>query len=311
MPRLDEMGVFATVVRSGGFTAAARALGASKQAVSDQIARLEESLGTRLLERTTRRVRPTEAGARLYRHCLVILEQADEGVRAVQEGLAEPVGMLRIASTTTFGEVYLPALVAAYLDSWPRVQVEVALADRPVSLIDEGFDLAFWYERPEDGSVHAKRVGAAYTHFVAAPAYVARHGHPRTLRDVAQGRCIEWATRTWRLGDETLEIRPCLKVSTARAALEAAIRGVGVARLPSLLLEGPVREGALLLLFGGRPASASQLHALYPSNRHLPSKVRRFLDLVESRAPAMAPLRPPAGQKPRARIVRIRGQSVR
>ncbi|MEO1480590.1 MAG: LysR family transcriptional regulator [Myxococcota bacterium] len=276
-PNLESMVTFAAVVRSGGFTAAARELGISKQTVSDQIGSLEESLGVRLLERTTRRVRATEAGERYYARCLVVVEAAEEARREVQDNLAEPAGLLRIASTVTFGEVYLLDAVSEFLLAWPRVSVDLSLADRPVNLIDEGFDVAFWFERPADTSLHARTIGPALTYYVAHPSYLATYGTPASFEQRDGARWIEWTSgsRARAAGSQ-----PTLKVNSPRAALRAARRGVGIARLPSILIEDDVRSGDLVLLFGGEPASSSEIHAVYPSRRFLPQKVRRFLEHV-------------------------------
>jgi DNA-binding transcriptional LysR family regulator len=280
---LAYMVAFAAVVRHGGFTAAARQLGASKQGLSDQVARLEAALGVRLLERTTRRVRPTEAGERYYARCAAIVELAEEANREVQAGLAEPTGTLRVASTVTFGELVLVDAVARFLSAWPRVAVDLVLADRPVNVVEEGYDLAFWFERPEETSFIARRIGPAATYFVAHPSFVARHGAPASPERL--GRWIDWTSR----GDHGQDAPPVLRVSSPRAALRAALRGIGVARLPSLLVADDVREGRLVMLFDGRPARTTEIHAIYPGGRFVPPKTRRFLEAVEGVAP-MSPL---------------------
>lgn len=288
------MATFAAVVRCGGFTAAARELGMSKQNISEQIGKLEESLGVRLLQRTTRRVGTTEAGERYYTRCALVVAQAEEARREVQDGLAEPIGLLRVASTVTFGEAYLVDVIAQFLQDWPRVSVDLFVGDRPVNLIDEGYDVAFWFERPDDTSFHARTIGPALTYFVAHPSYLARHGAPESPEQLAGARRIEWTPRSSTTVKHAL---PILKVNSPRAALTAARRGVGIARLPSILVEEDVRSGNLVLLFDGTPASSSEIHAIYPSNRFLPPKVRRFLELVGQQIKPMRPLALPARKK--------------
>ena len=280
------MATFAAVVSAGGFTAAARELKISKQTVSDQVARLETSLGVRLLERTTRKIRPTEAGMRFSEHCVAIVERAEEAQREAQNRNAEPTGALRIASTVTFGELYLIDVVAEFLRDWPRVHAEVVLADRLIDPLAEGFDVAFWPRRPADTSFHARVIGPAYTYFVAHPSYLARFGTPPSASDLGDARVIEWTSRGPR------KHKPVLRVSSARGALTAVRRGVGIARLPSVLIVDDVAAGDLQLLFGGEPATSSDIHAVYPSHRFLAPKVRRFLDLTCSRVAPMQPLSP-------------------
>ncbi|MEL6760014.1 MAG: LysR family transcriptional regulator [Myxococcota bacterium] len=294
---LDSMATFAAVVRCGGFTAAARELGVSKQTVSHQIGTLEEHLGVRLLERTTRQVRPTEAGERYYARCVVVVEQAEEARREVQDRLAEPTGLLRIASTVTFGEMYLLDLVSQFLEQWPRVSVDLVLGDRPLNIIDEGFDVAFWFERPDDTSFHARTIGPALTYFVAHPSYLAKYGAPDSSEDLDGARWIEWTSSS---RSKSRYPKPTLKVNSPRAALHAARRGIGIARLPSVLVEDDVRSGDLVLLFGGEPASSSDIHAIYPSRRFLPPKVRRFLEHVTREVQLMKPLTAPSDKNPQS-----------
>lgn len=289
------MAVFAAVVRSGGFTAAARRLGCSKQNLSDRVAKLERELGVRLLERTSRTMRPTEVGARFFDHCASLVSQADEAVQEARQARAEPAGLLRLASTVAFGHAYLVEIIAEFLGDWPKVSVEALFVDRPVHLIDEGFDLAFWFERPEDSSFVARRVGGAFMYYAASPSYLARHGAPASSSEWEGVRCIAWPTRPWRLpGGKAAKVEPVLTVNTAQAALGAALAGAGVARLPSVLLEGPVQQGELRLLFGGEPALETDVYAVYPSGKYLAPKVRRFLELVAKRVRPMLALHPGA-----------------
>ncbi len=282
-PNFDTMAAFTAVVRSGGFTAAARQLGVSKQGLSDQVTRLETSLGVRLLERTTRRVRPTEAGERYFARCVAILEQAEEANRELQAGLVEPTGQLRLASTVTFGEIVLVEAIARFTAEWPRISVDLHLADRPVNVVEEGFDVAFWYERPADTSFIARKVLPARTYFVAHPSYLARHGAP-TAPDRLE-RWIDWTSR----GAREQPVPPVLRVNSARAALVAARQGIGVARLPSLLVAQDIRAGRLVLLFEGKAAKVSEIHAIYPAGRFLAPRTRRFLETVAVTAGAVEP----------------------
>ncbi|HEU4535261.1 MAG TPA: LysR family transcriptional regulator, partial [Polyangiaceae bacterium] len=173
MPSLDDMSLFVSVARHGGFSAAARALGVSKQGLSDRVAALEAELGVRLLERTTRSVRPTEAGARYFEQCQAMVALADEANAGARRAQVEPVGLLRVASTVSFGQAYVLEVVAEYVRRWPKVRVELLLADRPVALADEGFDVTFWIEPPDDEGLVAKPLGRAYAYYVASPSYLA------------------------------------------------------------------------------------------------------------------------------------------
>jgi len=304
MPSLDDMSVFASVVRAGGFSAAARALRVSKQGLSDRVARLERELGVRLLDRTTRAIRPTEAGTQYYEQCQTIVTLADEANAGARRVQVEPAGVLRIASTVSFGHAFVVDLVAEYLRTWPRMRVELHLADRPVALTEEGFDLAFWVEPPTDEGLTARPLGPALAYYVASPAYLAHHGEPKALPDLARGRCIGWATESWSLpGEPSVRIEPHLTVNSATAALQAALLGVGIARVPAVLAQSHVEDGALRLLFEGRPARSSRMTLVYGA-RFVPAKTRRFLELVARRKPSMGALGAADGAAAGRRTVR-------
>ncbi len=290
MPSLDDMSLLLAVVRAGGFSAAARTLRVSKQGLSDRVAALESELGVRLLERSTRSVRPTEAGARYVEHCQAMVAIAEEANADVKNAQTEPTGLLRVASTVAFGQAYVIDLVAAYLRDWPGTRVELLLADRPVSLTEEGFDVAFWIEPPRDESLVAKPLGPALAYYCAAPSYLAQHEPPRTLAELARARTIGWATEQWGLeGQRPVRIEPNLIVNSAEGALRAALLGVGVARLPSVLIAPHLARGALELLFDGKPARTTTMCVTYRA-RFLPAKTRRFLELVRDRVEPMSPL---------------------
>lgn len=300
MPSLDDMILFAAVARAGGFSAAARKLGVSKQGLSDCIARLEAELGVRLLERTTRTIRPTEAGAAYLESCQALVAIAEEANAQVRNAQVEPKGLLRIASTVSFGQAYLVDVVAEYLEIWPKMRVELALADRGVNLSEDGFDLAFWIETPSDEELVAKPLGPAFAYYVASPSFLTRHGEPTNLADLARMPCIGWATETWTLAKERLRVEPQFAVNSAQAALRAALLGVGVARLPSVLVEPHVEDGSLRLLFAGVPARSSSLCVIY-RGRYVPAKTRRFLELVQRRIKPMTRLAMPTRPSRRSR----------
>jgi DNA-binding transcriptional LysR family regulator len=257
--------------------------------VSERVAALEADLGVRLLERTTRSVRPTEAGARYFEQCAAMVAHADEANATVRNAQLEPAGRLRVASSVSFGQAHVVDVVAEYLRSWPKMRVELLLVDRQVQLVEEGFDVVFWVEPPDDHSLVAKPLGQALAYFVASPAYVAMHGEPKSLAAV---RSVGWAAETWSLpSGKPVRIDPHFVVNDAHAALRAALLGVGVARLPSVLIEPHVHSGALRLMFGGVPARSTMMSVIY-SGRFVPAKVRRFLDIVVQRIAPMRSLAP-------------------
>lgn len=284
-----DMLLFAAVVREGSFTRAARLRGITKQTVSERIARLEEQLGVRLLERTTRRLRVTDAGAAYYERCAAIAAQIDEANSEVQQRQIEPVGLLRVSAPLLYGRRFLAPIVAGYLGRYPRTRIEVVLADRRVDLIEEGLDLAVRIGNLDDSSLAARKLGEGHLYYVASPRFLAAHGTP-SVRELGSARCVGVRPfETWAVGGVTVKLEPVLVVNDLEVACDAVIAGVGIARLPAIVCREAVRDGRLQVLFGPDPALLQPVYAIYPSRRYLPAKVRLF---VEALAALVEPMRP-------------------
>ena len=194
-----DMLLFAAVVREGSFTRAARQLGITKQTASERIAKLEAGLGVRLLERTTRRLRATDAGTGYYERCALIAAQIDEANSEVQQRQAEPVGRLRVSAPVLYGRRFLAPLIADFLARYPRTRVEVVLSDRRVDLIEEGLDLAIRIGALDDSTLAARKLGEAHVYYVASPRFLAAHGAP-TAAGLRGVRCIGMrAIETWKV----------------------------------------------------------------------------------------------------------------
>lgn len=288
----SDMLLFAAVVREGSFTRAARQLGITKQSASERIARLEEGLGVRLLERTTRRLRATEIGSRYYERCSTIAAQIEEANREAQLQQAEPTGLLRVSAPVLYGRRFLAPVISSYMARYPKVRVDVLLADRRVHLVEEGFDLAIRIGEVDDASLAVRKLGEGHVYYVASPAYVAAHRRlrPRALQEL---RCIGMrAVESWEVSGVSLKIEPALVVNDLEMACEAAVAGVGVARLPALVCRAAVESDRLRVLFRAQPAFLRPVYAVFPSRRHLPIKVRVFIDALSALVEPMQPLRP-------------------
>lgn len=285
-----DMVLYAAVVRQGSFTRAARELGITKQTASERIAKLEAQLGVRLLERTTRRLRTTDAGASYFERCRAIAAQIEEANREVQQQQTEPSGTLRVSVPVLYGRRFLTAVATQYLARFPKVRVEIILADRRVNLVEEKIDIAIRIGELPDSTLSARKLGEGYVYFVASPRYLAERGVPKpsTIADA----CFIGTrpSETWPLFRSPTKIAPVLVVNDLEMACEAAIAGVGIARLPGLVCRNAVEEGALEVLFGAAPALLSPVYAVFPSRRHLAAKVRSFLDLLASEIEPMRPL---------------------
>jgi DNA-binding transcriptional LysR family regulator len=285
-----DMLLFAAVMREQSFTAAAKSLGITKQSVSERISKLEHQLGVRLLERTTRSLRATDAGASYYEKAALIAAQIEEANREVQHAQLEPTGLLRVSAPVLYGRRLLPPIVAAFIDEHPKVRIELILTDRRVNLIEEGVDVAIRVGPLDDSTLAARRLALGYVYCVASPTYLTKYGRPKNAEELQKARCIAIRPgEVWEVNRELCKIEPVVIINDLEAACDAARRHVGIARLPSLVCGEPVRSGALVNIFGQCEALTREVHAVFPSKRYLPPKVRLF---VEALATGVAPMEP-------------------
>jgi len=303
MGRLEDLQAFARVVDARGFSGAARWLGTTKSAVSKQVQRLEEQLGSRLLHRTTRSVSPTPEGQAVYAHALRLLD----GAQALETELAgrrdEPRGVLRLSVSTAFGNLQFTGLMAEFCARHPQIDVVLGLNDRYVDLAEEGFDVVLRLTgQPSDGLV-ARRLASIRFVLCAAPAYLAAHGEPQSVADIAGHRCLRfgyqqspdrWRFRHAELGEADAETRGALRFESGLTANSseslrvAALAGMGLAVLPTYAVGDDLRAGRLCaVLPGWQPvgglADADTLYAVYlpgRTPRHPAPKVRALIDFM-------------------------------
>lgn len=290
MDRLSGMAVFAAVVECEGFTAAAKRLNLSKAAVSKQVSLLEERLGARLLNRTTRRLALTEAGQNFYESCQRILAEAEAAVADIGRLQSEPRGMLRISAPASLGETYLAPVIAQFAAQWPDLRVDLDLSDRYVDLIEEGYDLALRVGDLADSSLITKRLATVRRPFVAAPAYLARHGTPQRMADLTQHRGICYALARhgsevqMRLSSgrrENVALDWVFRSNNGRAMVEAACQGLGLLSTPLFLSAAAIQNGRLVPvpLADGEPLSLA-LQVVFPHAKHVPAKVRLLIETL-------------------------------
>jgi DNA-binding transcriptional LysR family regulator len=292
MDRLSEMEAFATVVDQGGFTDAARKLGISKSAVSKHVSSLETRLGARLLNRTTRRVSPTEIGLAYYDRARRVLNDAGDADALVTSMQSAPSGMLRVSVATDFGVNHLSPILGGFLHEFPDITVNLTLDNRFVELISEGFDLAVRIGDLEDSSLRARKLAETHKQMIASPAYLEEHGRPRRIDDLNEHKLLHYTNQAngsvWKLtapSGEKRHVRSAgwLTVNDGQSLLNAAIGGLGIAFLPSFLYADAVREGKLVPAIEGLAPEVQGVHAVYPPGRYTQPKVRAFIDfLVES-----------------------------
>jgi DNA-binding transcriptional LysR family regulator len=290
MDRLDEMAAFAAVADARSFTQGAKRMGVSGAQVSKLIARLEDRLGARLLNRTTRDVSLTDTGRAYLDRARALLEEFEalEGSIRDEDG---PTGTLRISAPQAFGAKQLDPALLDFAEAYPEVGLEVFYADRVVNLVDEGFDVAVRIGQLSDSSLIARKLAPVRMVACASPAYLQRQGTPRTPADLAKHEAIlDLNTRDPTLwgfgaGGECMEARVHgrLRFASAEACLEAAERGFGIARAPAFVAYTRLQAGTLTPLLCNFEPETVHVHAVYPHARHLAAKVRVFVDFLAKR----------------------------
>jgi len=296
VPDLNDLYFFAMVVEHGGFSAAARAMGAPKSRLSKRIALLEEGLGVRLLQRTTRRFVVTEVGERFLVHCRAVLEEARAAQEAVDELRAEPRGTVRVSCPVSLTQTVLTYLLPEFLAKYPKVQVRLLSSDRRVDVVGEGYDVAIRVRTrlDTDAALVLRNFGVSRVLAVASPKLFdafRRPQHPADLSDLPALSLLERdGTHEWELigpGDERVrvDIRPRLICGDFNVMLEAARRGIGVTLLPEFVCAPAVVSGELEVLLPEWSAPQGVMHFVYPSRRGLLPAVRAFIDFLAERLP--------------------------
>jgi DNA-binding transcriptional LysR family regulator len=292
MDRLARINAFVRVAESGGFAAAARRLNLSKATVTNQIQALENALGARLLNRTTRRVGLTEIGRTYYERCVQILhdlEEADETAGAQQ---ATPRGQLRVHCQQAIVQFVTPVVID-FLTRYPEVSVDLRSGHAMIDMVEEGFDLAISPFLPSDATIVRRRLATFRLVLSAAPAYLGRHPAPQSPTDLAGHNCLRYPyapgfAEGWHFLDASgnpLVVRVsgnlmCSSPDTARAA---AVAGIGLALTAPFIVADLLASGALVPLLPGYRTPEFEINAFYPHRRHLSAKVRAFIDLLVDR----------------------------
>lgn len=298
MDRLTEMEAFVQVVDHGGFTDAARKMGLSKSAVSKHVSALEARLAVRLLNRTTRRVSPTEVGLAYYDRARVVLAGAADADNMVTAMQSTPKGSLHLSAPVNFGIHQIAPAVAAFLCAYPEVDVNMELDDRFVELVAESFDLAIRIGTLADSSLIAKKLAEARSVIVASPKYLAEAGTPRGIDDLNDHRLLHYSRLStgnfWRLrtasGEERqIRVGGRLTVDNGEALMKAAEAGLGIAQVPSFMLGDLVRSGRLVELLADRPSTILGIYAVYPQGRFPQPKLRSFIEFLTEHFKGMGP----------------------
>ncbi len=289
MDRLSEMEAFAMVVDQGGFTDAAKKLGISKSAVSKHVSSLEARLGARLLNRTTRRVSPTEIGLAYYDRARRVLNDAGEADALVTSMQSEPSGLLRISVATDFGVNHLSPVLGDFLADFPDVNVNMVLNNRFVELISEGFDMAIRVGELEDSSLRARKLTETTRRMVGSPSYFQKYGRPMRIDDLNEHKLLHYSSQSsgnvWKVPAPSGEVRQVrtagwLSVNDGQSLLNAAVAGLGIAYLPSFLYAEAMEAGLVEDAIPDLPVDRQGIYAVYPPGRFTQPKVRAFIDFL-------------------------------
>ncbi|MBP0600678.1 LysR family transcriptional regulator [Herbaspirillum sp. LeCh32-8] len=288
MNKLREIECFVAVADLGSFVKAADALGISKAAVSRTVLELEARLGSRLMQRTTRRLSLTEAGTLYLERCKQIVAALEEADDLLSAGAANPTGLLRINAPHTFGVLHLAPLWPMFLERYPGVALDITLSDRIVDIIDEGFDMAIRIARLSDSTLIHRKLTTTNLQVCASPAYLEKHGTPQHPQDLTQHQTICYSYNAskddWQFsgpeGPVTVKVNSRMHVNNGDSCVAAALGGVGITRQPTFMIDQYLRSGQLVPVLTDYTSPELGIYAVYPSRAHLPAKVRAMLDFL-------------------------------
>lgn len=299
MDKLKALEAFVKVVDTGGFTRAADALGMPKASVSTLVQVLEAQLGTRLLHRSTRRVSLTPDGAAYYERCVQVLDSVREADESVSSRQGAPTGRLRVDMTTAMASYLVREAVPGFLQRHPGIVLELGCTDRPINLVHEGVDCVIRVGPIQDSALAARRVGSMRFLTCAAPAYLAQHGTPTHPSELRSHRWINYFAATgvmrWEFARDGERIEMLLDgglaLNDSNVYEDACVAGLGVGQLPTFLVDWHAQAGRLVPLMPEWQVDALPVHAMYPSSRHLSTKVQAFVEWVAEFFEGMPSLR--------------------
>lgn len=288
MDKLVSIRAFTRVVALGSFSSAARELRLSRSAISKYIFDLERDLGVQLLNRTTRSASPTDNGLSYYERCVAILAELDEADRAATERQKHARGVLKVNAPMSFGTLYLGKLIADFMAEHPDLQVQLVLSDQQIDTVQEGFDVTIRLADSRSSSLIARKLAPAQRVFCASPEYLKERGVPKVPDDLRRHDCLSYGYLStgvqWKLtgddGDHWIQVPWKLCSNNAEVLRDAAVKGRGIALLPMFIAAPDLQSGKLEAVLGRYQAPEIHLCALYPPTRHLPLKVRVFIDFL-------------------------------
>jgi DNA-binding transcriptional LysR family regulator len=309
LDRFHLMQLFVRIVDSGSFSAVARELGMIQPTVSKQMTALEDKLGVRLLNRTTRRLSLTEAGREYYERCQRILDEVQEMETEVTGLQNRPTGTLRVNTPVAFGNVHMLPLVLAFRRNYPGVAIDLSLDDRFVDLVQEGIDVAIRFGKLGDSQLVARHVGSSARVCVASPEYLAAHGTPKMPSDLRNHKCITYTylfSNEWPFdgpgGSQSIKVHGDFRANSGMTIRAAALEGAGIASVPAFLIREDIETGRLIQLLSQFAPEPIGISAVYPSARLLSRKVKLFVDFLQQEFLKIPLLHPRSPTRPIPRI---------
>jgi LysR family transcriptional regulator for bpeEF and oprC len=290
MDKLDVMQLFVRVAETGSFSKAAAAAGIGQPSASKQIAALEERLGARLLHRTSRGLSVTEAGQTYYESAVRLLGEIEAAESQIGRGQTTPSGLVRVALSAGFGRMYIVPQLPKFFARYPDVSIDLDISERHVNLIEDGIDVAIRIGFLSDSSLMARRIGNMEAVTIAAPSYIDQFGEPRTPGDLERHRCVplmfRGAIRPWEFngpaGTTTIHPKGMIRSNDAEHLRAAVLAGLGIGHNPSWLFADDLASGAVRQILKGYASNPYPIHAVYPSGRITPTRVKVFVDFVAS-----------------------------
>ena len=292
MDKFASMQAFVRVVESGGFAAAARKMGVSRSTVNKLVINLEEELNVRLLQRSTRQVNPTPTGLAFYERCLNILAEVEAAETAVSQLQTEPKGTLKINAPMSFGTLYLGKAIAEFMAQYPELQVQLTLDDRLIDPIAEGYDLTIRISQPETSpSLVCQAIAPVPRVLCASFSYLDKNGVPQHPEELKEHSCLHYGQivtgNQWRLRYQDQEDRVTVKgvlcSNNGEVLKDAAVRGLGIALLPTFIIERELERKTLAIVLPDFQPPSISLCLVYPLNRHLNTKIKLFIEFFRQK----------------------------
>ncbi|MFB9136665.1 LysR family transcriptional regulator [Vibrio olivae] len=291
MHHFSSLPVFVRVVECGSFSLAAQQLKITKSAVSKRINQLEDELGTRLLNRTTRTLSLTHAGKRYFDYASQAVHFAQQGLDSVTELQGSPQGVLTLTAPMSFGVVYIAPLINEFIQRYPNVDIDLHLEDKVVDLVQGGYDLAIRIGELESSNLIAKRISPCKSVLCASPEYLQRYGEPQKPSDLVAHNCLRYTYfrggQEWTFSDGTHQHKVTPKgnfaVNNSEAIRRALLDGLGIAQMPTFIVAKDISAGKLVSVMNQYQLPLHAIYAVFPERKHMPLKVRTFIDFIEDK----------------------------